>query len=134
MGTGTIVPADVAPIVLEDVTTPNASQALVRFIHASPDAGKIDVVTPLGPTDYQIPAMQGVDFREVSRSSTTGLNFLQIPASTASEPYLLKFRKTGTTTIMTTLENVKLEAGKIYTLWIGGRVSNGTLSAQLIEH
>lgn len=133
-GTGTIVPADVAPIVLEDVTTPNAAQALVRFVHASPDAGKVDVVTPLGPSDYQIPAMQGVSFREVSKSSTTGLNYLQLPPSPEGTPYLLKFRQSGTTTILTTLENVSLQAGKIYTLWIGGRVSNGTLTAKLISH
>jgi hypothetical protein len=65
---------------------------------------------------------------------TTGSNFLQLPASPAGAPYLLKFRKTGTTTIMTTLENVALEAGKIYTLWLGGRASNSTLSGYLIKH
>ena len=133
-GTGTIVPPDVAPIVLEDVTVPNAAQALVRFVNVSPDAGSVDVLTPVGATDYQIPAMQGIDFREVSTSVTTGSNFLQLPASPAGAPYLLKFRKTGTTTIMTTLENVALEAGKIYTLWLGGRASNTTLSAYLIKH
>lgn len=133
-GTGTIVPPDVAPIVLEDVTVPNAAQALVRFVNVSPDAGSVDVLTPVGATDYQIPAMQGIDFREVSTSVTTGSNFLQLPASPAGAPYLLKFRKTGTTTIMTTLENVALEAGKIYTLWLGGRASNSTLSAYLIKH
>ena len=133
-GTGTIVPPDVAPIVLEDVTVPNAAQALVRFVNVSPDAGEVDVVTPIGATDYQIPAMQGVDFREVSTSPTTGSNFLQLPASAAGAPYLLKFRKSGTTTIMTTLENVVLEAGTIYTLWLGGRASNSTLSAYLIKH
>ena len=133
-GTGTLIPPDVAPIVLKDITTPNAAQAMVRFVHAAPDAGEVDVVTPLGPTDYQIPGMQGVAFREVSTSTSTGSNFLQIPASPADAPYLIKIRKTGTTSILTTLENVKLEAGKIYTLWIGGRTSDNSLAAYLIRH
>ncbi|MBU3740745.1 MAG: DUF4397 domain-containing protein [Candidatus Kapabacteria bacterium] len=133
-GTGTLIPPDVAPIVLKDVTTPNAAQALVRFVNAAPDAGTVDVITPLGMTDYEIPGMQGVAFREVSTSTATGSNFLQIPASPADAPYLLKIRKTGTTTMLTTLENVKLEAGKIYTLWIGGRASDGSLAAYLIKH
>lgn len=132
--TGTLVPADVAPLVLQDVTMPNTTQALVRFVNLSPDMGKVDVLTPLGTSDYEIPYMQGIGYREVSQSATTGSAFLALPPSPVGAPYLFKFRKSGTSTVVFELDGVVLEAGKIYTLWVGGRTSNDSQEAYLIPH
>lgn len=132
--TGSTVPPDVAPLVLVDVTTGNAAQALVRFINLSPDIGKVDVLTPLGTDDYAIQYLQGIDYRVVSRSATSGLDFLLFPPSAEGTPYRFKFRKSGSTTIAFEVEGVAFQAGKIYTMWIGGRSSNNTLEAYLIRH
>lgn len=132
--TGSIVPADIAPLVLEDVTVPNATQALVRFINLSPDMGKVDVLTPLGATDYAIPYMQGINFREVSVSATTNSAFLALPPSPEGSPYVFKFRKSGTTEIAFEQNGIVLEAGKIYTMWVGGRLSNASQNVYLIPH
>lgn len=132
--TGSIVPADVAPLVLEDVTVPNATQALVRFVNLSPDLGKVDVLTPLGASDYEIPYMQGINFREVSLSASTNSAFLALPPSPEGSPYVFKFRKTGTTEIAFQKDGIVLEAGKIYTMWVGGRLSNASQNVYLIPH
>lgn len=128
---GTAVPTDVKPMLLEDETIPDDQQALVRFINLIPDAPALDVLTPLGPgNDYALPGMEDIAFRGVSRSATTGKAFLKVPSGTID----LKFREHGTDSVRFSVSGMKFEAGKIYTLWSGGRLSTNATTAYLVRH
>ncbi len=128
--TGTLIPQNIAPLELEDVTVPVAGSSLVRFIHLAADVPEINVVTPIPPTDYFIPGMQRMQYREVSRSSTTGSAFMQIPAGV----YTMQFRQPDSTASLYSQDNIGFAEGKIYTMWLGGSRTNGTLSVYVIKH
>ncbi len=116
---------------LEDVVVPNPSQSLVRFVHTASDAPAINVVTELAPgSDYPIPGMQGIPYKGVGQSSTTGSQFLVIPPGT----YNIRFFDAVGDSVLTRENGMTFGAGKIYTLWYGGRKANATLKGRLLTH
>lgn len=117
-------------LVLRDVQEPHPTQARVRFLHAAVDVPPVSVVTNIGPADYRIPGMQNISYGSVSVSASSGSSFLLIPEGT----YTLRFTSTVDSTEVATLPQTTFTAGKIYTLWIGGRQATDEVQAFLLSH
>jgi len=112
--------AAITPLVLtDDLTTPAAGKAHVRFIHLSPNAPAVDVAVQAGPVLFP-----NESFKDYSA-------FTPVDAGT----YDLEVRLAGTTTVVLPLPGITLSAGKIYTVFAKGFVG-GTgaqaLGAQII--
>lgn len=117
-------------LVLRDVQEPHPTQARVRFLHTAVDIPSMSVVTNIGPADYRIPGMQNISYGSVSTSPSSGSSFLLIPEGT----YTLRFTSAADSTEVATLPQTTFSAGKIYTLWIGGRQAAGNVQAFLLSH
>jgi hypothetical protein len=103
--------ASIEPLVLvDDLSTPAAGKAHVRFIHLSPDAPAVDIAVTSG----------GVVFPDVSFREVAG--FTPLDAGT----YNLVVRLAGTGTVVLPLPGIQLQAGKIYTVFAKGFVSGGS--------
>jgi hypothetical protein len=112
----------ISPLVLVDnLTAPASGKAHVRFVHLSPNAPAVDV------------AVQGGAVLFPDRSFKEATEFTPVNAGT----YNLEVRLAGTTTVVLSLPNVALQAGKIYTVFARGFVGGaGTqaLNAQIITN
>jgi len=112
--------ANIEPLVLEDdLTSPAAGKAHVRFIHLSPDAPAVDITLTDGTVVFG-----NVSFKE--SSAFTPLDF---------GSYDLEVRIAGTTQVVLPLGTINLEDGKIYTVFAKGFVSGQgaqALGAQII--
>jgi hypothetical protein len=113
--------ANIEPLLLtDDLTRPAAGKAHVRFVHLSPNAPAVDIaVAGGGPVVFGNKA-----FKDYTP-------FTPLPAAS----YDLEVRLAGTNTVVLPLPGIKLEAGKIYTVFAKGLVG-GTgaqaLGAQII--
>lgn len=87
----------------------------VKFAHLSPNAGAVDVVLPDGK----------ILFKNISYKEFT--DYIKVPAGT----YTLEVRPTGTKTTALYVPNVKLKAGRFYTVYAVGLV-NGTPGIQAL--
>lgn len=108
-----------AVLVEDDLTTPAAGKAHVRFIHLSPNAPAVDVAITGGNVVWG-----NYEFKD-------GSTFAPLDAGT----YNLEVRLAGTTTVVLPLPNIALTAGKIYTVYAKGFVGgagNQALGAQII--
>lgn len=132
LATGTLVPADVAQLTLEDVSTPSFSSALIRFVHAAPGTPSMDVrATLTSGGDIALPEMRDIGYRETSISAISGLAFIPVsPTGT----YTMRFMKAGTTEELFSQTDLTFLPGKIYTLWVGGSETNSSLKAYVITH
>ncbi len=112
--------AQISAVVLtDDLTTPATGKAHVRFVHLSPDAPAVDVAVVGGPVLFPNTAFKG---------STA---FTPVDAGT----YNLEVRLAGTGTVVLTVNNVALQAGKIYTVFARGFAGGSgaqALGAQII--
>jgi hypothetical protein len=108
-----------ALVLTDDLTSPAAGKAHVRFIHLSPNAPAVDVALAGGAV--LIPNKSFKDYTA----------FIPLDAAT----YNLEVRLAGTSTVVLSLPGVTLTAGKIYTVFAKGFVG-GTgpqaLGAQII--
>ncbi len=129
IATGTVVPSNVAPLVLEDITIPNAASSLIRIINLVPDIDSISFFADIG-AEYPIPYASGMKFRSVAVSGTTGRDFLNFPSSTA--PIYVK--NAIDSTEIKRSPAINFEAGKIYTLFVSGTKSNANIEIYLIKH
>ncbi len=89
----------------DDLTTPAAGKAHVRFIHLSPDAPAVDVA---------VASSGAVVFGDVAFKEGTA--FTPLDAGT----YNLDVRVAGTSTVALVLTPITLSAGKIYTVFAKG--------------
>lgn len=100
-----------APAVFEDnLPTLAAGQTAIRVVHTSPNTPGVDVAVRGGAvviTNLVFPNASG---------------YLTVPAGT----YNFDVRPTGTTTVALPLNNVALEAGKVYTVFAVGLLGNTT--------
>lgn len=127
--TGTMTPLATQPLYLEDVTSPNLSQAMVRFVNLAPDAPSIEIgVKEIA--GYVIPMAAPLGFRQVSLSETSGSNFLMIPPGT----YTLQYIDATTKAVLLEQGNQTFTAGLIYTNWFGGSAAAKSLKAYNIKH
>ncbi|OLY93060.1 protein of unknown function [Cnuella takakiae] len=114
--------------VLEDnLATPAAGKAHLRFLHFSPNAPAVDIAVTGGPVLFANRAFN-------DQSANTSLSaFTPVDAGT----YNLEVRLAGTNTVVLALPNVAVTAGKIYTVFARGNVG-GTgaqaLGAQVIAN
>ena len=110
----------IGPVVLtDDLTTPAAGKAHVRFVHLSPNAPAVDVAVQSGPVLFADKA-----FKQFTP-------FTPVDAGT----YDLEVRLAGTSTVVLPLPGIQLQAGKIYTVFARGFVSGSSpqdLGAQII--
>jgi hypothetical protein len=92
-------------VVNDNITDPPADKALVRVIHASPDAGDLDVVDKQG--DKKL--FSGLKFQK-------GTSYLVVdPIKTT-----LEMRQEGQDKAIVTLPNANFEKGKFYTIVVTG--------------
>lgn len=114
--------ASISALVLtDDLAAPAAGKAHVRFVHLSPDAPAVDV------------AVQGGAVLFPNRAFKEFTAFTPFDAGT----YDLEVRVAGTTTAVLTLDDVVLQAGKIYTVFARGLVAGSgaqALGAQIIAN
>ena len=105
-------------IQLSDATAPSASKAMVRFVHTVSDAPAGTVATASGP----VPGMGNKAHKGAS-------SFGELDPMV----YALEFRDAAADTVLST-ESIRFDAGKIYTLWYGGRFYNSSLKARTLTH
>jgi hypothetical protein len=102
--------AEIKPLVLEDnLQKPEAGNAHVRFVHASPDTPAVDITTKDGTKIFSNIAFGGAT------------DFTPVPAGM----YDLQARVAGTDTVGLDVPGVSLEDGKIYTI-----VATGLLNGE----
>lgn len=105
-------------ILEDDLKAPSSGKARVRVIHASPDAGEIDVY------------VQGRDDKLFD-----GINFQSEAGYSDIDPVsgTLIVRPEGRSETLLTIPNVNLAAGKIYTVVVTGRARGGKLEVITVE-
>ncbi len=108
---------DLKPTVLEDGFKVVASQALVRFVHASPDAPAVDV----GIAGYP---------RTIFRAAAFPKATDYVPAPPGSYDFEVKLA--GTQNLALTVKDVKLEVGKVYSIFAVGSVAGKSLGASVV--
>jgi hypothetical protein len=103
--------SSIEPLVLEDdLSTPAAGKAHVRFVHLSPDAPAVDVAVTNGPVIFS------------NRAFKSATAFTPVDAAS----YNLEVRLAGTETVVLTVPNVQLATGRIYTIFARGFVAPPT--------
>ena len=111
---------------LDDLTTPAAGKAHIRFIHLSPDAPAVNVIANGSTTLFA-----NRSFNKIITASEQA--FIQVNADT----YNLEVRKASDNVLALSLPNVTLTSGKIYTIFAKGFL-DGTaaqaLGAQIIAN
>ena len=108
-------------LLTDNLASPPSGFAHVRFIHLSPNAPPIDIAVQGGPV-----LIANKAFKEFT-------DFTAVPATT----YNLEARLAGTGTVVLTLDNVVVQAGKIYTVFAKGFVGGAgaqALGAQIITN
>jgi hypothetical protein len=114
-------------VVMDDLSTPVAGKAHIRFFHFSPNAPAVDIAVTGGPILF-------ANRRFNDQATTASLaNFTAVNAAS----YNLEVRAAGTNTIVLSIPNVPLTAGKIYTVFAKGFLGGtGTqaLGAQIIAN
>jgi hypothetical protein len=93
-----------AQVFTDNVTTPAAGNAHIRVIHTSPNAPAVDI------------AVRGGAVLIPNLAYPAASNYLPVPANT----YNLEVRAAGTMTVALPLNGVKLDAGKVYTVFAVG--------------
>ncbi len=96
----------------DDLKAPDADKAKVRFINLSPDAAKFD----LAVQGKDAVLVAGKGFKEFS-------DFISIDPS---DSYTFQLKDNNSATVKVSLPNVKIEKGKIYTIWAKGFVTTQT--------
>ncbi len=107
-------------IIDDNLVAPASGKARVRLIHASPDAGSVDVYTQ--GTNVKI--SDKISFQEAG-------SYLEVAPTTAA----LEVRPTeGARTVIFMIPNVRLQAGGIYTIILTGQAKGApNMEAIVIE-
>jgi hypothetical protein len=112
--------ASISALVIEDnLATPAAGKAHIRFIHLSPDAPAVDVALDGGAVVFANKSFKGYT------------SFTPLDAGS----YDLEVRVAGTSNVALDLDPVNLQAGKIYTVFAKGFLAGSgsqALGAQII--
>ncbi len=100
------VVAAIEPLVLIDDNTINPAAARVRIVHASPNAGAVDIsVQGLGVV------APGVNFKDATP-------YLEVPEGT----YTIDVLEAGTSNVVFTVPDLPLNAGTVYSAFAAGLV------------
>ncbi len=116
-------------VVMDDLATPAAGKAHIRFFHLSPNAPGVTVGVLNGETFT--PVFSNRSF-ETAATAMANQGFTPVDAGT----YTLEVRLPADNTPVLTIPGVTLQAGKIYTVFARGLVGNTTipLGAEVIVH
>jgi Domain of unknown function (DUF4397) len=106
-----------AQVYQDDLTPPAQGNAKLRVVHASPDAGPVDVV-PAGGA----PLVSGLQFPNASP-------YAQVPAGT----YTLNVNAAGTNTTAISVPNATVASGGVYSAFAVGTASAGNLDVILVQ-
>jgi len=93
-------------LVEDDLSSPETNKAKVRFINLSPGSAPLDLVIQ----NQSTPLFTSKAFKEYT-------NFSSIDPS---DTYTFQVKESGSSTIKASLPTVKIEKGKIYTIWAKG--------------
>jgi hypothetical protein len=116
-----------AAVVADNLTTPAAGKAHVRFFHFSPNAPAVDIAVAGGPVLFS-----NRSFNDQTTTASVA-NFTPLDAGT----YNLEVRLAGSNTAVLTVPNVTLTDGKIYTVFakgFAGATGAQALGPQVIVH
>jgi hypothetical protein len=106
-----------AQVYEDDLRSPASGNAKVRVVHASPDAGPVDVVPRGGD-----PLVAGLAFSDASP-------YAEVPAGS----YALDVNAAGTKKTALTVPNAKLALGGVYTAFAVGTVFADSLNVLLVQ-
>ena len=122
---------------------PSASQALVRIVHASPDATPADIVAARSEAQESQQATQEAQTQEGQEQEgpqpiqgqtlasnlayTEASDYMTVPAG----DYHLQVREVDTDTVTIDLPDASFEPGVVYTLYISGSDASNSLSIDL---
>ena len=101
----------------DDLRAPSAGNAKVRVVHASPDAGPVDVVPRGGD-----PLVAGLTFPEATP-------YAEVPAGT----YTLDVNAAGTNQKVLTVPDAALASGGVYSAFAIGTVYASSLDVLLVQ-
>jgi hypothetical protein len=106
-----------AQVYQDDLTPPAQGNSKLRVVHASPDAGPVDVV-PAGGA----PLVSGLGFPNASP-------YAQVPAGT----YTLNVNAAGTNTTAISVPNATVASGGVYSAFAVGTAAAGSLDVILVQ-
>ena len=106
-----------AQVYQDDLTPPAQGNSKLRVVHASPDAGPVDVV-PVGGA----PLVSGLQFPNASP-------YAQVPAGT----YTLNVNAAGTGTTAISVPNATVASGGVYSAFAVGTASAGSLDVIVVQ-
>lgn len=109
--------ANTIVFVEDDLTAPAADKAKIRFINLSPDAGSLD----LNITGKAEALVAKKAFKESSL----------FVAADAGDEINFEIKENGKTDVLASLPKVKIEKGKIYTIWAKGLKTTANVDAKL---
>lgn len=90
--------------IIDDLTNPAEGKAKIRFVHVSPDAGKLNLAVTGGEDVFTEKEFKSAtDFKEIS-----------------AEKQSFDVVDQESNAVLFTLEDVDIKAGKIYTIWVKG--------------
>ena len=127
-------------VVTDNLTTPAAGNAHVRFFHLAPDVTPVSVrLVPTAPTSVTVtPTLLNRAYRVTSVTSgtvtTNYASFTPVPAAIYTAQVFTSATISTTSVAALTVPNVVLADGKIYTLYARGLRRNGTLGAGVVLH
>lgn len=94
---------------VDSLTRPDAGKATIRLVNVSPDAGAIDLAIKSSTTTLAS-----------DNAYKTASPFIPVQGNST---YTLEVRKAGTATVLVTLNDVKVDSGSVYTVWLQGLAS-----------
>lgn len=106
-----------AQVYEDDLRAPSGDNAKVRVVHASPDAGPVDVVPAGGE-----PLVSGLAFPEATP-------YAEVPADT----YTLDVNAAGTNQTVLTVPDATLASGGVYSAFAVGTVYADSLQVLLVQ-
>jgi uncharacterized protein DUF4397 len=106
-----------AQVYQDDLGAPSSGNAKVRVVHASPDAGPVDVVPRGGD-----PLVEGLTFPDATP-------YAEVPAGT----YTLDVNPVGTDDTVLTVPGVALADGAVYSAFAVGTVFADSLDVLLVQ-
>jgi hypothetical protein len=129
LGTGTSLKA---LLLTDDLTAPAAGKAHIRFIHLAPGAPAVDI--ELAKTGSASINLTNIPYVGASPNAAVLSAFTPVDAGA----YTVNVRATGTTAVVLSAP-LTFAAGKIYTVYARGLITNGIgttlgLNAGLITH
>jgi hypothetical protein len=93
-------------VIEDDLSTPETDKAKVRFINLSPGSPKLSL---------NVQGSANALFADKAFKEATPFSNIA-----AADSYTFEVKETGTTAVKATLPNIKIEKGKIYTIWAKG--------------